>query len=103
MARAGRRPVRVCLLPGSLLAAAQLCRHLLRQRLVPAANGSQLGRRYVLELFLRSCGLQHLLNALLRSASVLQTFSGSLGLLNTLLRPLQRGFRLPGAAKALVA
>jgi hypothetical protein len=36
MARAGGRPVRVCVLLGSLLAAAQLCRHLLDQRLVPA-------------------------------------------------------------------
>jgi hypothetical protein len=56
----------------------------------------------LLHALLRSCcGFLHLLNALLRSVSFLQTFSGSLGLLDALLRPLQRGLRLPVVARAL--
>jgi hypothetical protein len=52
---------------------------------------------------LRSCGLLHLLNALLCSVSFLQASAGSFGLLNALLRPLQRGFRLPVVTRPLVA
>ena len=56
----------------------------------------------LLHALLRSCrGLLHLLNALLRSVSFLQTLSGSLDLLDALLRPLQRGLRLPVVSRAL--
>lgn len=55
-----------------------------------------------LQALLRSCDLLHLLNALLRSLDFLQTFSGCFGLPNALLRPLQRGLRLPVVARSLV-
>ena len=57
----------------------------------------------LLHALLRGRDLLHLLNALLCSISFLHASAGRLGLLNALLRPLQRGFRLPVVARASMA